>query len=150
MNIKTIAIAAAVFVGYKFLSQKKDELTELKESVIASIADVSMDWSNPIAPKLFVQVDITNPSQGAATLTDIFATIKHADTGTTIGTINQHMTIPIEPMQTSGINVPVTINGLNIIMEIIAGAFEPNIKIEGYAKANGIKIDFTKEVGLPF
>jgi len=150
MNFKTIAIAVGLLVGYKFLSQKKDELTELKESVIANIADVSMDWSNPLAPKLFVQVDITNPSQGAATLTDIFATIKHSQTGTTIGTINQHMTIPIEPMNTSGINVPVTFNALNLVMDIFNGSYEPEIKIEGYARANGIKIDFSKEVGLPF
>ena len=149
MNFKTIAIAIALFAGYKFLNQKKDELTEFKESVIVTLQDVSVDWSNILAPKLYLQLQVDNPSQGAATLNDVFATIKHPSTGKTFGTINQHADIPIEPMGTATINVPITINAMNLVLDAMQGNLEPEIDIVGYAKANGIKVDFEKQLGLP-
>jgi LEA14-like dessication related protein len=146
---KLLFLFGSGFLIYKIIQKTGLTINETVNSLVFSPAGLSMDWSNPLNPQIIVIVKINNPSKMDFTIQSIFLTLTLND-GTVLGTVNMNSPIAITANTNKSINLPISVNGSNILQLIATNAIvnQRNIKIEGYYYVSGVKLPYSNNLNF--
>lgn len=147
MNFSKILLYCGLgYIGFRIFSNIQQNVNETVNSLVITPNGIKADLSNPLNPRLTISAIFANPALFQITVNSFFATVTIPD-GTIIGTINLNTPTVIFPSSQQAITFPISLNGLNVVTDLITGNLNYNtIKVEGYYLVNNVKVPYTQTI----
>jgi hypothetical protein len=138
-NILPIALIGGA--AYYLFTKSKKTVKQAVASYTVTPIGARLDTTYVFSPKLFIKMEVNNPSNLAVNVTGISGTINFS--GKQIATLNNSQKIPIKANAVTQFDVQCSIDSLQTVLSII-NLKTLTLNINGTVEINGIDIDFKK------
>lgn len=138
--------------GAGYLLSKSAATDTAVENLEYDIKGVKLDMSNPLRPKLNVNLEVFNPSQVNIKFKSLSGSVKY--NGTAIGSFlvkDDKTDITFRPNATTNITVPVRIDALSVLNQLLSllkKGTTKQVDIEGILHAGVLQLPFTKTIPI--
>jgi uncharacterized protein (DUF608 family) len=137
MNLKLVGGVALAYIGYNYFKKRAEGLTEFVQSIAARVNNLSFDFSNPLYPKIIIQLVIQNPTTTEITYQSFFANVLLGSEN--VGTVNSNEQKVIAANSSTSINLPFTVSSVAALKNIYKSQV---LTLDGYLYVNGVKVPY--------